>query len=321
MAKETKKEKWQRIAKSQNVKHQSNDTIIMLVVAVAHTVGVDPSILKGKQLEVAIEKAIEKKVNKTETPKALETPKTEVKKEENTSETKKDVKIESKKQKTVEITIPTFKDIPEMKVFCVSNGLNRVEGYILETKNSKAIFLKWIKANIDKAVTVVKPIKNNENPHSPHSGIGEMDNQKNSTTENGDKSPDKGRVFETPKINVPELSTGSNINEMPTALSEMNKMFKPDHSDKKEVKTETTKNKSAQMRLYGNSIIDALQLAPMFRINGGIKMSELKLTLSTSSKEYEYSVLSDDDGGSFLMLSDDDGNKCRIPRRGALPMV
>ena len=55
--KESKKEKWQRIAKKQKVKFQKNDTIAMLVSASAPSLGVDPTKGNAKQLEEKVEKA------------------------------------------------------------------------------------------------------------------------------------------------------------------------------------------------------------------------------------------------------------------------
>ena len=58
MVKETKKSKWQRYSESHKVKFQGNDTIAMLVRALAPIVGVDVKKVAKAKLEKAVEKAI-----------------------------------------------------------------------------------------------------------------------------------------------------------------------------------------------------------------------------------------------------------------------
>jgi len=332
MAKETKKQKWQRIAKSVNVKFQDNDTIEMLVTATAHEVGVNPKSLKGIELESAVEKAVVDTNSKTIEKQEVEVATTEKATIKSTTKVtpkakpkakskkvvKKQVKVETPKELKPTLDIPKFKDVDSMKVFCVSCGLNRVDGYILETKKSKSEFLKWINKNIDKAVDV-NTISKDETPHSPHSGIGEL-SVGSTPSIDLEKSNKKGIVV-TPKLDVPELSTGNNINELPTALSENKKMLEGESSNVLEASEKIDIDKGKEMKNYGTSIIDTLMSAPMFRINGGITMSDLNSTLANCSKAYNYELFTEKNGERCLIISDHEGNKCRLPRQGSLPMI
>jgi hypothetical protein len=337
MAKETKKQKWQRIAKSVNVKFQDNDTIAMLVTATAHKVGVNPKELKGEELESTIEKIVtienskpieKKKATKKATPKVSPTvvkskPKTKAVakstvKAKSKKVVKKQVKVETPKELKPTLDIPKFKDVDSMKVFCVSCGLNRVDGYILETKKSKSEFLKWINKNIDKAVDV-NTISTKETPHSPHSGIGEL--SAGITPSIDLEQSNKKGIVVTPKLDVPELSTGNNINELPTALSENKKMLEGESSNVLGVSEKIDIDKGKEMKNYGTSIIDTLMSAPMFRINGGITISDLNSTLANCSKAYNYELFTEKNGERCLIISDHEGNKCRLPRQGSLPMI
>jgi hypothetical protein len=333
----------------------------MLITATAHEVGVNPKKLKGKALEDAIEKAISEKevkakTSKKTTPKA--TPKATAKKStpkatkkatakpkakksssknspknspktpsaKTSSTTKKDVKIEAPKElaKKETVELPKFKNIAEMKHFCVINGLNRIDGYILETKKKQVDFLKWIEDNLENAVPPA-PLEKDENPHSPHEGVGELDNA--NTTVPPSATPNapvvtnvKGQreLKVTPPMAVPPLKTGDNFNEQPTAISENRKMFEG-QGEEEVVKVEAP-NSEQLMRAYGKSILDTLMNEVMFRINGGITYEKLNGAIATASKEYEYEIVTET-VGKHIKLTDRNGNTCRVPQQGSLPMV
>lgn len=343
MAKETTKQMWQRYAKSQKIKFQENDTVDMLKTSLAYKLGIDPTKVKG----VKLQEEVEKMIGETPiTPEKVSTKKPETKKPTSKKSTSKKsiVKKDSKKEVTIEppkdltnkseVNLPNFKDIPEMKNFCVSNGLNRIDGYILITKGKKADFLSWIKQNIDKASDTPLNTSLSDNPHSPHAGIGEMEVSNNieeaknaisANTISAESQPSSvgGRVKAplqvTPKLDVPPLSTGDVINEMPTAISENNKMFNPEINEVESVEEIKDKSNKA-MEAYGISIVHHLTSAPMFNINGGISRGELNQVLASSSKDFNYEVITKN-GEHYLKISDHNENECRIPKSGSLPLI
>lgn len=80
MAKLNRKPKWQGYAKQFGVTFQDNDTIKMLVIAVAHKVGVNPDKIKDeKKLEETVEKAV---LDKSKKPSSTTSKKTTEKKDE-----------------------------------------------------------------------------------------------------------------------------------------------------------------------------------------------------------------------------------------------
>lgn len=336
MAKETPKQMWQRYAKSQKIKFQDNDTIDMLKTSLAYKLGIDPTKVKGAKLKKEVEEMIGLKPvgsEKVSTKKPASKKDTTKKDSVEGASSKKDVTIEPPKDLTNknEVKLPNFKDIPEMKNFCVSNGLNRIDGYILVTKGKKSDFLNWIKENIDKASD--KPVNTSlsDSPHSPSAGIGEMEVSNNIEEAKKSVSPTptisaetvggriKAPLQVTPKLDVPPLSTGEVINEMPTAISENNKMFNPEVDEVESAKEITDKSNKA-MEAYGISIIHHLSSAPMFNINGGISRGELNQVLASSSKDFNYEVITKD-GEHYLKISDHNENECRIPKSGSLPLI
>lgn len=62
------------------------------------------------------------------------------------------VKLQDGLSKKESVNFPDFQNVREMKDFCVSVGLHKVDGYILKSKKKKTVFLEWMIDNKDKAV-------------------------------------------------------------------------------------------------------------------------------------------------------------------------
>ena len=196
----------------------------------------------------------------------------------------------------------------------------------LKRKKKQVDLLDWINKNIEKA-NVVPPLAKDENPHSPHQGVGELANA--NTTITPSEPVDTNVVFNvkktkelkvTPSMAVPPLKTSDNINEQPNAISENKKMFELESGEIEEVGMAQTQNSEGEMKAYAQSILDTLTNEVMFRINGGITSQKLNGALATASKEYEYEIVTDQ-MGRHLKLTDRKGKTCRIPHQGSLPMV
>jgi hypothetical protein len=329
--KETRKKKWQRIAKSKKVKFQDNDTIIMLITAVAYKVGIDPEKTDAKKLEEVVEaacKSKEKPVATKSAPKKIEDDPLNPNPQKPAAK-KPAVKITPPvdlKQEKNTIKLPNFKNVPEMKEFCVAHTLNKVDGYIPTTKLKKTVFLQWIKDNLDKAVAPT-PNSKTDNPNSPSAGIGEMERNNISKAVNavgpGDVptpvSPpvSKKVAEETPPIDVPELSTSNNDNEPPTALSENQKTndFKPDFA---KVEEEGAASDNSEMEAYGRSIESHINNSFEVGVQQvNLPRAKFNELLGQCSKLYTYELQNKGDG-NYLEVSDHGGNTCRVPEDGYL---
>lgn len=235
-----------------------------------------------------------------------------------------------KKSQKNTIKVPSFKNIQQMKEFCVKNQLNKVDGYIMATKSKKTLFSDWINQNIDKA-SPISPDQKNSNPHSPSAGIGEMpltdpiEAAKNAmgitnpshTSETGKKP----KTVEIPAMDIPAMRPSDNTNEPPTALTENPKKinFKPDFNNVEELDPSSNNN---EMEQYGNSIIYNIKKSYEVDTQGHKypRQKFIHMINNKVSKLYQYEIKYDDGIGVYLMMSDSNGNTCRIPKEGYLPV-
>ncbi|MDD3875410.1 MAG: hypothetical protein PHT69_02200 [Bacteroidales bacterium] len=170
--KETKKQYWQRIAKEQGVKHQDNDTIGMLVTAIAAKLKIDADGISPSGLQKMVNKKLAdnttskgKSWSKSGGSKKTEGDKLEEKKAEAVNEEKKEEKKEEGNPELGDtpptenkVVLPAFNSIKEMKDFCVEKGLNMLDGYVSATKQKQVDFLAWI---VDNASKIKQLPKNN----------------------------------------------------------------------------------------------------------------------------------------------------------------
>ena len=347
--KETRKEKWQRVAKEKNIKFQENDTISMLVTLIAHEVGVNPKNYQDdKDVEKAVDKSLAKPAEKPVNKKAADDKKAADKKvaDDKKSADKKiadkkiadkkiandkkvadkkiaddkkvadkkvadkkiadkkiaddkkvadkkiaddkkvadkkivdDKKVADKKAVKVKppaglnkkkdnkngIVFPDFKNIRDMKAFCISVELHKVAGFIDKSKKKKTEFLEWMIENKDKAV---KPVKVDPVAKA--------------------KETIEGKVEATTVAKIEEVANPTNNN--------------------------------TDMIAYGNSILSCIRESFQVRIQGGLPIADLHGTLARSSKEFTYEVKSDGNG-KFVVMTDAQGNTNRIPSQGYLPVI
>lgn len=237
-----------------------------------------------KLKKVKVKKVKTKKVKKVKVPKlkkikALKvkipkTPKVKLAKEK----TQKTKKIDVTK---LESSFPEFKNIPEMKNYCVANSLNLVDGYILATKLKKTEFLAWMELN----KSFIKPI-----------GIINNGVDKKSNT-------DKAKSL-----------FGNNEGGVQENLIGVDKTV--DNSDS--IKTSQQINKEGLIA-YGNDILSCIKTSPSVVFRGGLfGIAELESLIASASKLYTYEIKNE--GGMFLLLKDAVGNEVRVPESGFLPM-
>lgn len=158
---ETKKQYWQRIAKEQGVKYQDNDTIGMLVTAIAAKLKIDADGISPSGLQ----KMVNKKLAEMNQPKGkswsnksgVASPNSEEKKDESANDNKKEDEKEEGNTEMGDtpptenkVVLPDFNSVKEMKDFCVEKGLNMLDGYISATKQKQVDFLAWITNNAHK---------------------------------------------------------------------------------------------------------------------------------------------------------------------------
>jgi len=383
MAKEKRKEKWQRYSKENHVKFQGNDTIIMLVTSLAHEFGVNPKKFQdNKDLEDAVEKALlpstkkatkkstekkppvtkkvvtkkpaAKKVSPTDNKeieaaiKKTTTKKPAAKKPAAKKAPSKKVEIKVKppskiaEKKKDEVVLPIFKNVREMKDFCVKSGLNKVDGYILKSKSKKTDFLQWIVDNKEKA-TPPAPNAITTNPNSPSAGIGEMstgnDNIGDAVESLGNaptNQPIAADAVVTPEgvkekrvtttehqAGLAPLSTGNDNNDLPTGITESAKAMSHGQPESGEVEPEKSVNPEGdinEMKGYGNAIISFINDSFQARFHGGMPMADFQKGLKGFSALYQYEIQSDEFGVSIKM-TDGNGNECRIPEDGYLAII
>lgn len=161
---ETKKQYWQRIAKEQGVKYQDNDTIGMLVTAIAAKLKIDADGISPSGLQKMVNKKLAdnttskgKSWSKSGGSKKTESDKLEEKKAEAVNEEKKEEEKEEGNPELGDtpptenkVVLPDFNSVKEMKDFCVEKGLNMLDGYISATKQKQVDFLAWITNNAHK---------------------------------------------------------------------------------------------------------------------------------------------------------------------------
>lgn len=252
-----------------------------------------------------------------------ESPKSEAKKEESpkSKEKKPVLKVKTPKGLSDEkqIIFPEFKDKSEMKAFCLSCGLNLVDGYILQTKGKKSTFLIWMEENKSNAV-MPKLEKTTDNPHSPSAGIGELESNnvteeevlaigKPENTGGGTAPEDIGKVEKTGaegNIKLPPLGNG---------VPHSQNSFQPTKG-MPIVQLEFGKGNPA-MIAESNSVIDHLNDSFQARLQGGMPISDFKSFMETSLPSYNPKIESDTNG-TFFSCDDGNGNKERFPKEGYL---
>jgi len=362
------KKDWQSIAKKLNIKFQSNDTVGMLITSIAHEIGVDTKKFKTDyklKIEVLIVLDVNNKKPKEPVKKQVEKPETSVKTKKqptkkvaakkpptkpiptkNKEETKKVVdKKEIEKPTPHEEfkltdfikSLPNFKDKLEMKAYCVSVGLNRVEGYIQATKMKKVDFLTWMIDNFKN----IEEIKNN--PHSPSAGLGELkgDNIEKAKADLGGESietPNEGvedkkeendahvKTDDSVNIQTPKVQPDNSTNKPPTAIT-MNEAAMNYNGEESNVSNEEANTIKAdsdtdlkEMEIYGNSIMMHINSSPRVSMMGGMPQNELRQTLDVCDSRYSYKI-KDDKEGSYIEIANHNGDSIRVPKKGKLPLI
>lgn len=266
--KETKKQYWQRIAKEQGVKYQDNDTIGMLVTAIAAKLKIDADGISPSGLQKMVNKKLADNTtskgkgwskNSGGTKSKVESHKSEDKKvevvssdsnqaKENKTEDDKGVEIpESVEEKVLKnkVVLPDFNSIKEMKDFCVEKGLNMLDGYVSATKQKQVDFLTWIVDNTSK-------------------------------------------IKQLPKNNI-------------AAAKEIVGGFK-------ETTPKATSEAPAEMVSYAKSIMGYINSSPALAIHKKFPKEELKDMLSKALKNYNYSVDNDGVGSYITMTDNNENS-------------
>jgi len=146
---ETKKQYWQRIAKSMNIKFQGNDTISMLVASIAAKLKIDADGISPSYLQKMVSTKLAEPIEIKENAKGKAWSK-------GGGNMKGSVKVKVKKSEepTNILELPDFKNVADMKIFCVHTGLNLLDGYVLASRFKQVAFLEWIKEHAAQATNI-----------------------------------------------------------------------------------------------------------------------------------------------------------------------
>lgn len=283
-------------------------------------------VVKKEQPKEKIKKAVSKKVATKKTSKVVskKVAKKPVVKNPTTKPTPKTAT-------NTEITLPKFVDLNEMKMFCVTCGLNKIDGYIPASKQNKVNFLKWMEENKNKAV-LPSTQGLTDNPHSPHSGIGDMESNiekaknaiGNIETSKQNPNNEKEAIYSEVKIDTPPLKTSDNTNEMPTALTGMNEAM--NHGVNSQQNTSEPTNQepehgkgNAELNAYAESILMNIKESFSVKFHGAFDRQEYQRMINNADKRYTYET-KQEGGGTFLIIKDGYSNEVRVPEKGFLPM-
>lgn len=318
--KETKKQYWQRMAKGLNVKFQENDTIDMLVTAIAAKLKIDSDGISPSGLQKMVNKALadkdaektnkkgkswsktkgsrkpeagsgksedgsekaevvepeEKENNNTKAEVESEKPevgsgKTEVGSGKTEVGSEKAEVVEGKTEEDLEpatlIELPNFKNVADMKIFCVHTGLNLLDGYVLASRFKQVAFLEWIKEHASQATNIETFVLPSSLKKDGISAAKEL-------------IPGFDAAPKTPVVDA-EVSPA--------------------------------------MRDYANCIKDFILKAPSVTMHGHFPQKELDDMIAKALKVYTYHVESDE-FGKFINMKNSKGAVCRIPESGYLPL-
>ena len=252
----------------------------------------------------------------------------------NEKSVKKDITVETPKglsSKKPDIEFPEFKDVSEMKAFCVKYGLNKIDGYIIQTKGNKDDFLKWMLDNKDKAALISnESINLTKNPHSPNQGIGELQINNDNTSaakgiigspneNDGDGKPveDIGKVEKTDdsvNVSLPPLQTNSNPQSV---IPSTQNSFEP--TTKKVIEKAAFGQGNPQMEIEAQSVVEHLNNSFQARFHGGMLVADFKPFLDSSLGKYNPEIHSIN-GLFFFTINDGNGNQSKFPKEGGLPL-
>ena len=294
-----------------------------------------PTNKKGKEKKSAVKKAttakkapVKKERPSDETPKLKKETKKDAPKQESSGDVKskshtpkEEKKAEAKskaKTKKPAVQFPEFKNVAEMKQFCVKTQLHKVEGYIPASKKKKTEFLDWMLKHQDKAQKPSAPSPTQNN--AVESGSAQSNNSPANNPNNKPAPPSNNDV-------TPAVDTLGEKEGMPSSNEIHIEVLENEESVHQGVSNNIVgednpfipKPSIDDMKSICASIMGHVNDSFQVRLHGGMPVQEFKDFAGQSLQSYHHEV-NYDGNGWIMTVSDNEGNEITVPSNGYLPI-